>query len=236
MIKKNQNNKMELPKIILWGGGSMARVIQSMVEESKSGDVEIIFDDTLEATSFESPAKFVNNANTLKGIIKSVTHYIVCIGNEHGYARVKTAEHLQKIGLKDMAIIHERSFIDPTSIIGRGCQIMPFALVHKFSEIGSYTIINTSATIDHECKIGNGVHIMGSAALSGRVEVGDFATIGTNATILPSIKIGEGAYVGAGSVVTKDVDSYSVVAGVPAKKIKKNRVIFFEESIKLVTD
>ena len=46
------------------------------------------------------------------------------------------------------------------------------------------------------------------------------ASIGSNATILGGITIGEGALVGAGSVVTKDVPAYTVVAGNPAKFLK----------------
>jgi acetyltransferase-like isoleucine patch superfamily enzyme len=45
--------------------------------------------------------------------------------------------------------------------------------------------------------------------------------IGAGVIILPNITIGEFAVVGAGAVVTKDVPSYTVVAGVPAKPIKK---------------
>lgn len=105
---------------------------------------------------------------------------------------------------------------------------MPCATVHKFTTIGDHTILNTGATIDHECIIGNGVHIMGSAAIAGKVEVGDYATIGTNATVLPFIKIGEGSFVGAGAVVTRDVDPYTVVAGIPAKKLRKNELKFFD--------
>jgi acetyltransferase-like isoleucine patch superfamily enzyme len=102
--------------------------------------------------------------------------------------------------------------------------VMPGAVIHKFAEVGSYCIVNTNSTVDHECLIGDGVHIMGSAAVAGRVEIGDYVTIGTNATILPDLKIGSGAYVGAGAVVTHDVEPYSVVVGVPARKIKmRNR-------------
>lgn len=46
------------------------------------------------------------------------------------------------------------------------------------------------------------------------------AWIGANVTICPGVVIGEGAVVGAGAVVTKDVEPYTVVAGVPAKFIK----------------
>ena len=46
------------------------------------------------------------------------------------------------------------------------------------------------------------------------------AWIGANVTICPGVEIGEGAVIGAGAVVTKDVEPYTVVAGVPAKFIK----------------
>jgi acetyltransferase-like isoleucine patch superfamily enzyme len=47
--------------------------------------------------------------------------------------------------------------------------------------------------------------------------------IGANAIILPGVEIGQGAVVAAGSVVTKSVDSFCVVAGIPAKVIKRLR-------------
>ncbi len=200
-----------------------------MVKERDIGNVRIIFDNTLERAPFETNAQFINNIQQLKNSIKSVSHYIVCIGGEHGYARVKTAEYLEKIGLKPITLIHDRSFIEPTATIGNGCQIMPCAVVHKFSTIGNHTIVNTNATIDHECVIGNGVHIMGNVAITGKVEIGDYVTIGTNSTILPFVKIGEGAFIGAGAVVTKDVEPHNVVAGVPAKPMRKNDFKFFED-------
>jgi len=45
--------------------------------------------------------------------------------------------------------------------------------------------------------------------------------VGTNATILPNIVIGKNVYIGAGAVVTKNVEDHTVVVGVPAKPINK---------------
>lgn len=53
----------------------------------------------------------------------------------------------------------------------------------------------------------------------GPIKIGDRVWIGSGATILHSVTIGEGAVVAAGAVVTKNVEPYSIVAGVPAKKI-----------------
>ena len=54
-----------------------------------------------------------------------------------------------------------------------------------------------------------------------KVIVEDDVWIGRSAIIMPGVKIGKGSIVGAGSVVTKDIEPFSVVGGVPSKLIKK---------------
>jgi len=54
-----------------------------------------------------------------------------------------------------------------------------------------------------------------------KIIIEDNVWIATNSTILPGVKLGKGSVVAAGSVVTKNVTPYSVVAGNPAKEIKK---------------
>lgn len=54
----------------------------------------------------------------------------------------------------------------------------------------------------------------------GKITIEKDAWIGTGAVILPDVTIAEGSVVGANSVVTKDVPPYTIVGGVPAKKIK----------------
>jgi len=53
-----------------------------------------------------------------------------------------------------------------------------------------------------------------------RTIIGAWSDIGVNAVILPGITIGKGAIVGAGAVVTHDVEPYSIVAGVPARFLR----------------
>lgn len=53
------------------------------------------------------------------------------------------------------------------------------------------------------------------------VVIGNDVWLGAKSMVLPGVKVGEGAVVGGGSVVTKDVKPYTIVAGVPAKEIGK---------------
>jgi maltose O-acetyltransferase len=52
------------------------------------------------------------------------------------------------------------------------------------------------------------------------IEIGDDVWIGARAIVMPGVKIGEGAIIAAGSVVTKNVESYNIVGGSPATVIK----------------
>lgn len=60
-------------------------------------------------------------------------------------------------------------------------------------------------------------------AVGAPIHIKDHAWIGARATILPGVTIGEGAVVAAGAVVTRSVDDYQVVGGVPARIIGERR-------------
>lgn len=65
--------------------------------------------------------------------------------------------------------------------------------------------------------------IDGQGTATAKVTIGNDVWIGANATVLPGVTIGNHCVVAAGAVVTKDVPPYSLVAGVPAKILKKLR-------------
>lgn len=67
-----------------------------------------------------------------------------------------------------------------------------------------------------------------SYPVKGDTIIGNDVWIGYNATIMPGVTIGDGAIIATGSVVTKDVEPYTIVGGNPAKEIKKR---FSDEQI-----
>jgi acetyltransferase-like isoleucine patch superfamily enzyme len=84
-------------------------------------------------------------------------------------------------------------------------------------------IVGDRVSISQEVVILTADHDVNSPDFAGRereVTIEDYVWIGTRAMILPGVTIGKGALVAAGSVVTRDVAPYSVVAGIPAKVIK----------------
>ena len=216
----------DMKRILFWGGTGKARIIEKMISNQGNKKVEIvaIYDSFLTELPFPSPIKFISSPDELKQVLPNITHFVTCIGGEHGYARFKISEELKKLELESVEVISPEAILDDIEYKGEGLQMMPGAVVHKFSSIGDQCIINTNATVDHECVLGNGVHVMGGASIAGVVEIGNYSTIGTNATILPNIKIGKGVFVGAGAVVNKDVNDYEVVIGAPARKLRKQQL------------
>ena len=100
------------------------------------------------------------------------------------------------------------------SHINRGCLL---------DARGSITI-GSNVSISHNVSIMSGSHDYNSISFRGRflpIKIEDYVWIGNNATILQNVTIGKGAVVCAGAVVTKDVEPYSVVAGIPAQKIRE---------------
>lgn len=65
--------------------------------------------------------------------------------------------------------------------------------------------------------------VLHTAIVFEDVVIGDDCDIGTGAVILPGVTIGKGSVVGAGAIVTKDIPTYSIAVGNPAKVIKKRR-------------
>ena len=73
---------------------------------------------------------------------------------------------------------------------------------------------------------------------SGPVRIGDDVWVGYGAIILSGVQIGNGAIIAAGALVVKDVESYTIYGGVPAKKIKDRFETVAEkaEHIKLLSE
>ncbi len=60
-------------------------------------------------------------------------------------------------------------------------------------------------------------------SFTGEVRIGEGSWLGINCVVLPGVRIGKNVIVAANSVVSKDVEDYSIVGGVPAKLIKKQK-------------
>lgn len=121
--------------------------------------------------------------------------------------------------------------------IGTFVEIQKGARVGNRCKVSSHSFICEGVTLEDEVFIGHGVVFINDRFPRATTAAGQMqteadwncvativrrgASIGSNATILCGVQIGEGATVGAGSVVTRDVPAGAVVAGNPARVLRR---------------
>jgi len=121
--------------------------------------------------------------------------------------------------------------------IGTFVEIQKNAFIGKNCKISSHTFICEGVTIEDDVFIGHNVTLINdmyprSTASGGGLQteadwkvvptfIRKGASVGSSSTILAGVTVGEGAIVGAGAVVTKDVPPWTIVAGNPAKVLRK---------------
>lgn len=137
------------------------------------------------------------------------------------------------IPLLDLKGINAR--IEPGAIIreqveiGDNAVIMMGAVINIGAVIGQGTMIDMGAVLGGRATVGRNCHIGAGAVLAGVIEpasatpvvVEDGVLVGANAVVIEGVRVGRGAVVAAGAVVIEDVPADTVVAGCPARAIKR---------------
>ena len=160
------------------------------------------------------------NINTLTFVKPTIKNPNIVVGDFTYFADTDFEKH----------VTHHYDFIGDKLIIGKFCQISAGV---EFVMNGANHQMNAVSTYPF--------YIFGSwdqsvpskedLPFKGDTVVGNDVWIGQNSTILPGVHIGDGAIIGLNSVVTRDVPPYTIVAGNPAKAVRKR---FDDELIDLL--
>jgi len=153
---------------------------------------------------------------------------------------IKIQSGFRALGAWQIIINHGKLAVGKNVIVEEGAMISPRRgdiIIGDFSFIGPYTLIQSfegcSISIGNHVIIAKGTSIFSSnhdisSPKNGyinesgcRVLIEDNVWVGCDVKVLAGVRIGQGAVIAAGAVVTGDVPAYSIVAGVPAKMIKR---------------
>jgi sugar O-acyltransferase (sialic acid O-acetyltransferase NeuD family) len=153
---------------------------------------------------------------------KSIPNIKINVAFAPPVLRRKKVEQCETDGLSFFKSIAPSVIIGPNVTVGEGAIFSANSMVTSDATIGRHFHCNIYSYVAHDCIVGDFVTFAPRVSLNGRIKVEDDVYVGSDATFLPGkadrfLTIGKGAVIGAGAVVTKDVEPGAVMVGAPAK-------------------
>ena len=118
-------------------------------------------------------------------------------------------------------LISSTSLISQYVELGEGCIVNSNNFISVNIKFGDFVFVDGGNRIGHDAEIDNYTTLFSGILIGGGVSIGKKCVIGSGATILPKVTIGDGSIIGGGSLVSKDIPSGVVAAGVPAKILRE---------------
>lgn len=141
--------------------------------------------------------------------------YVYGFRNQAGLVRLRerlAREH----GIKFATLVHPAAYVSPTTILGEGVLVFPGVRVGSFCQVEDLVMINKGAVVGHDVRLCTQAEVAPAAALASGTVVGARARIGIGASVIENLVLGESCMVAGGAAVIRDVESFTLVAGVPA--------------------
>lgn len=155
----------------------------------------------------------------------------------------KCAGAASPVTIHERALVHETAQLGPGTIVWQFAHVRGGVKTGRHCSIGGTAEIGRGCTLGDHVRVGFGAFLPNNVRVGDRVFIGPRVTLcddkrpqvntphyraqppvieadcslGAGAVVLPGVRIGQGALIGAGAVVTHDVEPYAVVSGVPAR-------------------
>src|SRR5690625_1842387 len=189
-------------KLLIIGAGGHGKVVADIAIKINRWKEIAFLDDKLNGQIIFG----LNVIDKIGKLNKYVDQYDVVVGIGNNHTRQKIQYRLEKIDASIPVLSHPSAIIGTDVTVGKGTVIMGGVVINCSTFIGEGCVINTGATIDHDNQISDFVHISPGTHLAGSVYVGNNSWLGIGSIINNNIRITDHCNVGAGAVVTKNID------------------------------
>lgn len=171
--------------------------------------------DSLILDSYKTKYKFLGYEDDYEILPDDV--FVCAIGQKE--IRENCINKLKSRGAHFINIIHNSSYISPTSKMGEGNIFLPNTQLGAGATIGNFNLFQTNTIIAHDCCIGDFNRLDCNVMCVGGIKIGNGTIIHTGAVINHKVCIENDAVVGANSFVIRKVKESTTVWGNPAKKL-----------------
>ncbi|MFZ4115168.1 MAG: acetyltransferase [Chthoniobacterales bacterium] len=210
-----------MKNIVIFGSSGYSKKIVNIAEIT--GFKIIGFIDSFRLPGEETLGyKILGKEQDIPSLIDKYEVEGIFIGVCDNYLRSKLAEKVKAISpaLEFITLIHPNATIARNVVIGKGSVIMAGAVIEPDTKVGDFCLLNTHSMLSHDCIMNNFSSLGPKVAVAGHCNIGAYTAINIGSTIINKIDIGLHTVICAGSCVVKDIPSFKVAVGYPARVIR----------------
>ena len=138
-------------KLLILGAGGYGKTVADVAAQLKCYDQIAFLDDNTAVDGILGKcADFLQYAD-------GQTDVYPAFGNNE--VRMQWLDRLLEAGLSVPTLVHPRAYVSPTAVLGKGCMVLPMAVVNTGVTVECGCIINIGSLIDHDSVIGEGTHL-----------------------------------------------------------------------------
>ena len=198
--------------IAIIGASGHGKVVAEIAE--LCGYEVTFFDDAYPSIKFNEHWEVAGTINDLLSKKAQYKDAVIAVGNNK--VRTNLFNLLSNESFEFPVLCHPKAIVSKYANINSGTVILAGAVINAFTKIGFNSIVNTGAIVEHDCIIGNGVHLSPNVSLAGGAKVGDSTWLGIGSVTKQLVEIGANSLVGANSTVIRNIPSNVTAFGSPA--------------------
>lgn len=212
--------------ILIIGSSGHAKVAIDAIEKRGRYKIFGLIDDFRNVGEMTLDYKVLGGQNDIAALAQRhpISGVFIAIGDNGLRAKVSQGIAKALPEIEFVTAIHPSAIIGKDCAIGKGSIVMAGVVINPSCRIGNFCIVNTNASLDHDSLMEDFSSLAPKVAAGGNCVIGSYSAIGIGSSLFHKIRIGEHTVVGAGSVVSRDLPSFSVCYGVPAKKIRDRKL------------